>query len=828
MAASRDSATKSRNAGINTDDEFNFQSASSEDDAQVPGVSYGALASPQLIAKRYTKLEVVNARQIEFLLRWQYLFIGIGALYTLVVVVLVNTVFMQVLRTPKEQGWLFDMRAYLAPKWMLWLNHVGVIVIFLFALILTFVYGLRILSRKRSDVTHEQAWVVFLLIFITLYNVPIIELRVIHDFLLPPSLVTGATWASQPWWKVAVGMAQVAMTAGFSGCTIFYVWANVHSYRLLENRADFRFYLHKIIPLMIYVATKVTLACLTQHRILCAALPLANLTGMLSLYYTANRWDKVGVWAACVVTLIDLGFIICIGVEQWQTKLVLKNADYLKYRSKQIGFRFFMYHNITFYTIYTSLYITLQLGLPNGVAVWAYVTEPPKTSVFRTHSFGFGLKLMMLAYAWTEAYVNLPADALGFRGWFTAQPPKGVGADTTELEPITYRKREPPSLHGVVSDVNINCFVMQTHVTMFNFAWLVYYWDTPKVDNFKLTQDVFKFSIAEYIKDAPTDTHVIVVDGEDRIVIAFKGTTSLKNLKTDVSMLHTALRTLMPTPRPDGSGGSQTGPAPAAAALVDSRIWRRAMVHQGFSIAYGAIAPRLLAVLSDLQAAKRRPVFLTGHSLGGALATVCSLDLFVALGLTRREIFVSTFGSPRVGNRAFRELYDESVPVHWRMVVGPDVVAKLPKVGYAHAGKKVLITVDGDLFMDPNSLELNLWSGDSASILYHRKASYLLAMRAWCERHHGDEYVPEFWPFPVSKDDTKRFQHAMVKAENNAFNAIGGGKLDKKTKLLQYDAMIDKLDSQDDNYEPTPRSVQNWARLANKLLDQGPPIENSK
>jgi len=500
--------------------------------------------------------------------------------------------------------------------------------------------------------------------------------------------------------------------------------------------------------------------------------------------------------------------------------MFLKKADYVKYRSKQIGFRFFLYHNITFYTIYVAFYIILQLAMPNGGAVVMYVTFSRSRTMWRADQMSSGLHLMLLAYAWTEAYVNLPADALGFRGWFSAQSPRGFAADGSELEPITYRKREPPSLHGVVSDMNINCFIMQTHVTMFNFAWLVYYWDTSKVENFKITQDVFKFTIADYIKDKETDTHVLIVDGADRIVVAFKGTTSMKNIKTDVNMFHTPLRLLLPTPIPDEEGET----APAAHEAISSKQYRRAQVHQGFATAYRAVAPRLLSQLRKLLERKRRPVFITGHSLGGALATVCSLDLLLALGLTRREIFVSTFGAPRVGSRSFRSLYDGAVPIHWRMVVGPDVVAKLPKMGYVHCGKKILITVDGDLFMDPTSLELNLWSGDTASILYHRKASYLLAMRAWCEKHHGDEYVPEFWPFPVSKDDTKRFEHAMSKREFAGGNEAK--KVTKKDKLARYDSALEQMGEPKSDWDP--KSAHNWARLTRKLLEMPEEERDSK
>lgn len=200
-----------------------------------------------------------------------------------------------------------------------------------------------------------------------------------------------------------------------------------------------------------------------NHVVISAELPFANLTGMISLYYTANSVNRTGMWSAILITAFDIIFTVCIILERRRTKFSLKKADYIKYRSKQIGFRFFMYHNLTFYSVYIALYILLQLSLPNAGSVYAYMIVSPGISIFRTHPFNVGLQLMLLAYAWTEAYVNLPADALGFRGWFCAQSPRGFGADDCELEPITYRKREPPSLHGVVSDVNINCFIMQTH-----------------------------------------------------------------------------------------------------------------------------------------------------------------------------------------------------------------------------------------------------------------------------------------------------------------------------------------------------------------------------
>ncbi len=58
----------------------------------------------------------------------------------------------------------------------------------------------------------------------------------------------------------------------------------------------------------------------------------------------------------------------------------------------------------------------------------------------------------------------------------------------------------------------------------------------------------------------------------------------------------------------------------------------------------------LFEVIDRAWASWQRPFFVTGHSLGGALATIASYRL-MKMGLNVRGLY--TFGSPRVGNRAF-------------------------------------------------------------------------------------------------------------------------------------------------------------------------------
>lgn len=46
-----------------------------------------------------------------------------------------------------------------------------------------------------------------------------------------------------------------------------------------------------------------------------------------------------------------------------------------------------------------------------------------------------------------------------------------------------------------------------------------------------------------------------------------------------------------------------------------------------------------------------KPLYVIGHSLGGAMATIAAVDLRVKLRLP--DVRLYTFGSPRVGNEIF-------------------------------------------------------------------------------------------------------------------------------------------------------------------------------
>jgi triacylglycerol lipase len=88
----------------------------------------------------------------------------------------------------------------------------------------------------------------------------------------------------------------------------------------------------------------------------------------------------------------------------------------------------------------------------------------------------------------------------------------------------------------------------------------------------------------------------------------------------------------------------------------------------------------LLSQLDHLPAGTK--LVVTGHSLGSSLAT---LHAFVA-GSKKIDVELVTFASPRVGNKAFVEAFQQLGIKNTRIYNHPDIVPKVPVeiVGYRH------------------------------------------------------------------------------------------------------------------------------------------------
>ena len=159
------------------------------------------------------------------------------------------------------------------------------------------------------------------------------------------------------------------------------------------------------------------------------------------------------------------------------------------------------------------------------------------------------------------------------------------------------------------------------------------------------------------------NTQAWLATDESNIVVAFRGTESPATIDGLKDILLTDAMNLLVVP--EGRLGHDL-----SAAGVGARF------HKGFADAIADIWPPLASAIEVEVKRCDRPIWLTGHSLGGALA------LYAAWLLKRRFIpvhEVCTFGAPMIGNRAACDAMNREFAGRiFRYINGRDPVPKLP------------------------------------------------------------------------------------------------------------------------------------------------------
>lgn len=142
------------------------------------------------------------------------------------------------------------------------------------------------------------------------------------------------------------------------------------------------------------------------------------------------------------------------------------------------------------------------------------------------------------------------------------------------------------------------------------------------------------------------------------------------------------------------------------------------------------------------------------------MAMFCSYEAaryYKRIGLRRRQdVSCTTFGSPMVGNDAFKARYERLVETHWRFELAGDPIPKLPSswLNYVPVGVQVLLDQSGMLLIDPSFIEVQWWGRLQnlfAGYRLHMRASYSMALRTYCKMYkNGEDDLEDcFWEFPI-------------------------------------------------------------------------------
>ena len=152
-----------------------------------------------------------------------------------------------------------------------------------------------------------------------------------------------------------------------------------------------------------------------------------------------------------------------------------------------------------------------------------------------------------------------------------------------------------------------------------------------------------------------------------------------------------------------------------------------ASVHGGFMKLWRSIEDDVMAAVQSHCVDAER-FFITGHSLGAAIATLCSHSMASKYGSSHVALY--TFGIPRMGDAVFKREMDSCVPHNMNIRNENDACTFASGTpGNQHAGVRIEIGRCGQIMINPCSVERLLmpW-GVGSPITAHKLVRYLSSL----------------------------------------------------------------------------------------------------
>jgi hypothetical protein len=174
--------------------------------------------------------------------------------------------------------------------------------------------------------------------------------------------------------------------------------------------------------------------------------------------------------------------------------------------------------------------------------------------------------------------------------------------------------------------------------------------------------------LVKWIEDTKSDTQGFVAIKDKSIYIVWRGSSSKKDFQNDASVDKVPF------------------------------IEQGEKVHIGFKSSWEAVKDQTYEALDKALKTlggedKIDNIIVCGHSLGAAVTTLFAYSIYTIY--KSNKIISCTIGSPRVGNKIFKQNFDKSPIESLRIVHNLDVVTRAPNIGYHHVNTELRIDDDG-------------------------------------------------------------------------------------------------------------------------------------
>lgn len=162
----------------------------------------------------------------------------------------------------------------------------------------------------------------------------------------------------------------------------------------------------------------------------------------------------------------------------------------------------------------------------------------------------------------------------------------------------------------------------------------------------------------------------------------------------------------------------------------------KGFVHGGFLFEFEKVWPQIERIFRGIPVGYQ--INVTGHSMGAALSGLAAMEFSKVFG---SDVTHVPFAPPRFLDGILAKEFNKLVPKSLRIQHHDDLVCRVPKIGYQHAGRLIRIGDDGkeirfsgilgtiERWIEVARADLSLSAGTD-----HLIKNYVLAVRKWRDR----------------------------------------------------------------------------------------------